>query len=87
MLLTEYWIDEFINSNVNLAISIRSTEKEKYEYAAQAGKLERPVLYLNSYNLDMNEEDSAKGGACLFSKCLIKNEITSGKEDVLIVEI
>lgn len=66
---------------------IEWNKKEKYEYATQAGKLERPVLYVNSYNLDMNEDDSAKGGACLFSKCLINNEIPSGKEDVLIVEI
>ncbi len=62
-------------------------KKEKYEYAIQADKLKRPVLYVNPYSLDMYEEESARGGACLFLDSLIRNEIPSGKEDVSIIEI
>ena len=60
---------------------------EKYEYAAQANKLKGPVLYVNSYNLDSNEDESAKGGACLFRNGLIQKEIPSVKEDILIIGI
>lgn len=46
MLLTKEWINKFINSNVNLAISIRSTEKDKYEYLTQGASFDKLILKL-----------------------------------------
>jgi len=60
---------------------------EKYEYAEQAGKLEGKILYVNSFCLDKDEEEIARGGAVLFIDGKIEKEIPSGKEDILIVEV
>ena len=59
----------------------------KKEYAIQAGKLKGKVLYVNSYCLDKEGDEIAKGGAALFVNGHIESEIPSGKEDVLIVEV
>ena len=59
----------------------------KYEYAGQAEKLGKPVLYVNSLCIDKADEDEiAKGGACLFSNGRIIDEIASGEAGVLIAE-
>ncbi len=59
----------------------------KHEYAAQAGRLDSKVLYVNSLCLDKRGDDIAKGGAALFLGGRIIKEIPSGKEDVLVVEV
>lgn len=59
----------------------------KNDYARQAGKLQAPVLYVNSLCIDKaDEEEIAKGGAVLFDRGAIKEEIASGKEGILMVE-
>ena len=57
----------------------------KYEYAEQAGKTKSKVLYVNSYCKDKTANPLAKGGSALFIDGLIKHELPSGKEGVLIV--
>lgn len=52
----------------------------KLEYAAQAGKLNAPVLYVNSVC------EAARGGAALFENGFIKEELPAGQEGILIVE-
>lgn len=59
----------------------------KEEYADQAGKIKTKVLYVNSYCLDKEEYDIARGGAAVFLDGKILEEIPSGKEGVLTVEI
>lgn len=59
----------------------------KYEYLEQASKINSDVLYVNSYCIDKDEKEIAKGGAILFSKGKIISEIPAGKEDILIVKI
>lgn len=59
----------------------------KNEYALQAGKIRAKVLYVNSFCLDKQYDDIAKGGAVLFNSGSIVKETPSGKEDVLVVEI
>ena len=57
------------------------------EYAEQAGKIHAPVLYVNSVCLDSSgDSEIAKGGAALFEKGSIKEELPAGKEGTLIVE-
>lgn len=60
---------------------------EKYEYASQASKLCNQVLYVNSLCKDMDGDEIAKGGSALFENGNIRQEIPSGKESVLIIEI
>jgi len=60
---------------------------EKYEYAAQANKLCGKVLYVNSVCKDRDEMELAKGGAAFFDNGEIRQEVPSGEEAVLIVEI
>lgn len=62
-------------------------EEEKYEYAKQAALLTAPVLYVNSVCYDFDEDYVAKGGACLFDVGKIIEEVPSGTEAVLSVEI
>lgn len=62
-------------------------ESIKYEYATQAGKVGSTVLYVNSFCIDKNTDEIAKGGAALFRNGNIDKEIPSGKEDVLVIEI
>lgn len=59
----------------------------KYEYAEQADKCGKKVVYVNSYCLDKNSHDIARGGAAFFSKGKIESEISAGEESVLIVEV
>lgn len=59
----------------------------KYEYANQAKKVCNTTLYVNSYCIDMDGEEIAKGGSALFMNGFINKEIPSGKEDILFVEI
>ena len=61
--------------------------KVKYEYLEQANKINAKVLYVNSYCKNKNDIDTARGGALYISNKEIKNEVLSGKEDVLIVEL
>lgn len=60
---------------------------EKKEYAKQAKKFNKLTFYVNSYCLDSDSNEIAKGGAAIFKDGMIINEIPSGKEDVLIVKI
>lgn len=62
-------------------------EEEKYEYAKQAALLKAPVLYVNSVCYDFDEDYISKGGACLFDAANIVQEVPSGSEAVLSVEI
>lgn len=63
-------------------------ETIKLEYAEQAGKLNAPVLYVNSVCLFPSDEGQlAKGGAALFDHGQIKKELPAGEEGILIVEV
>lgn len=62
-------------------------ESIKYEYARQAGKVGGKVLYVNSFCIDKEADEIAKGGSVLFSDGNIDKEILSGKEDVLVVDV
>ena len=55
--------------------------------AQQAGKLGCPVLYVNSLCKDKVGDDIARGGAALFVGGTIVQEVPSGEENVLFVEI
>lgn len=60
----------------------------KYEYCIQASKICKNTLYVNSYCLDKASEDEiAKGGAAYFYDGIIKKEIPSGEEGILLIEI
>ena len=60
----------------------------KFEYAEQAGKIKAPVLYVNSLCIDKSDRDEiAKGGAVLFDKGSVKEELPAGSEGILIVEL
>ena len=58
----------------------------KLEYAAQAGKLKVPVLYVNSVDKSDGVE-GAKGGAALFENGRIKAELPAGAEGILIAKL
>lgn len=62
-------------------------EEEKYEYAEEAAILKAPVLYVNSVCYDYDDDYIAKGGACLFDAEKIVEEVPSGAEAVLSIEI
>lgn len=59
----------------------------KREYAQQAGKLNCPVLYVNSLCKDKAGDDIARGGAAFFAGGTIVQETPSGEESVLFVEV
>ena len=59
----------------------------KYEYAEQAAKACEKVLYVNSYCLDKDGEEIAKGGSAFFVNGTIVSEVPSGEENILFVEI
>lgn len=60
----------------------------KLEYAEQSGKINAPVLYVNSVCVDKFDDSRiAKGGAAFFDKGLIKEELPAGKEGILILEL
>lgn len=59
----------------------------KLEYAKQAGKINAPVLYVNSVCMDQSDgREMAQGGAALFDKGAIRTELPAGKAGILIVE-
>lgn len=60
---------------------------EKYKYAAQASKFCDMVLYVNSVCRDKEGEEIARGGSAFFENGNIRQEIPSGKEAILFVEI
>ena len=60
---------------------------EKYEYASQARKFCDLVLYVNSVCRDKKGDEIARGGAAFFEQGNILQEIPSGKEAILLVEI
>lgn len=62
-------------------------ETIKYEYAGQAGKVGGKVLYVNSFCIDKETDEIAKGGSVLFRDGNIDKEIPSGKKGVLVVEV
>ncbi len=62
-------------------------ESLKYEYAEQAAKCGKKVLYVNSYCLDKSSHEIARGGAAFFKQGNIESEIPAGEERVLIVEV
>lgn len=95
----DLWFDENINEIRDLEPDIvwwpvytdynyNSWNSEiKHAYARQAGKIGKPVFYVNSQCIDKaNEEEIAKGGACFFSNGRIECEIASGKAGILVVE-
>ena len=59
----------------------------KLEYAEQAGLLCDNVLYVNSFCLDKEGEEIARGGAAWFHQGMIRRETPSGKEDILFLEV
>lgn len=62
-------------------------ESIKYEYSSQAGKICSKVLYVNSFCIDKESDEVAKGGSVFFRDGTIDKEIPSGKEDILVVEV
>lgn len=62
-------------------------ENIKYEYAEQAEKCGKRVVYVNSYCLDKSSHGIARGGAVFFHQGKIESEISAGEEGVLIVEV
>ena len=59
----------------------------KLEHVKQAAKISNTVLYVNSYCLDEETEEIARGGASLFQNGKIIAETPAGKESVLYIEI
>lgn len=59
----------------------------KYEYASQANKFCDTVLYVNSFCKDKEGDEFTKGGSALFRNGNISQEIPSGSEGILLVEI
>lgn len=63
-------------------------KEEKYAYAKQAALLSRPTLLVNCLAIDKDDISYySKGGACYFNRGKIIQEIPSGNEGILIVEI
>lgn len=60
---------------------------EKYEYAFQASKFCDIVLFVNSLCKDKEGDEIAKGGSAFFENGNIRQEIPSGKEAILLIEI
>lgn len=59
----------------------------KYEYAKQSNLLNLNVLYVNSYCLDKEDFEIARGGAIYFKGGKIIDEIPSGKEETLVISL
>lgn len=63
-------------------------DEEKYAYAKQAALLSRPTLLVNSLAIDKDDISYySKGGACYFNNGEIIQEIPSGNEGILIIDI
>lgn len=56
------------------------------EYAEQAGRIRADVLYVNSFCLDRDGVEIARGGAAHFRGGRIVKDLPSGAEGVLVVE-
>lgn len=88
-------IDEILSLEYDMVLwpiyvdynSERWNKIEKYKYAEQANKLNGPILCVNSFCMDNDDAEIAKGGAALFFGGKIEKEIPSGKEGCLTVEI
>lgn len=59
----------------------------KQEYAAQAGRIDADVLYVNSVCLDREGDEIARGGAAHFRGGQIVADLPSGGEGVLVAEL
>lgn len=59
----------------------------KFEYADQALQCGHKVAYVNSYCLDGQGEEIARGGAALFEAGRVRHEVPSGAEAILVVEV
>lgn len=61
----------------------------KLEHAKQSDKINAPVLYVNSVCKEDRTDDCeiARGGAVLFEKGKIKEELPAGKEGILIAAL
>lgn len=63
-------------------------EEEKHAYCKQASLLSRPTFLVNCYCLDKEEISYySKGGACYFDQGKIIQEIPSGGEDILLLDL
>ncbi len=60
-------------------------EQIKLEYAEQVKELGSCVLHVNSYCLEQEDENMARGGAAWFCDGSIKEELPAGQEAVLLV--
>jgi N-carbamoylputrescine amidase len=95
----DLWYDEHIEAVNRLAPDVvfwpvytdyapdAWNERVKSEYAAQAGKLQASVLYVNSCCLDKTGPEIARGGAAVFHAGAICQEIPSGTEACLLVTL
>ena len=59
----------------------------KHEYAEQAAKACKTVLYVNSFCKDKEDDEIARGGAALFQDGHILQEIPAGSEGILLVDL
>ena len=61
-------------------------EEFKYDYKEEVKEMGN-VLLVNSYCLDNDNKELAKGGCCYFKDGKIKEDLEAGREGVLIVDI
>ena len=71
---------------LNELIEKQGNKQFKYDYKEEVKDLGN-VLLVNSYCLDENKQELAKGGCCYFKDGSIKEEIKAGIEGVLVVDI
>ncbi len=95
----DLWFDENIIKYKNLELDLLLwpvytdfnynvwNNTEKYSYANQVKSLKCPVLYVNSYYLDKEYFEIARGGATHFKNGKIIQEVSAGTESTLIVTI
>lgn len=95
----DLWFDEHINQIKRLKPDVivwpvytdypcdQWNTSVKYEYAFQANKFCKKVLYVNSGCLDQEGQEFARGGAAFFENGRIRQEIPAGREALLCVEV
>lgn len=95
----DLWFDENVRKIAGLKLSLILwpvytdfnyrvwNETEKFEYAKQAAQFNCSTVLVNSYCLDKEEEQIARGGACYFKDGKIMSEVPAGQEAVLVIEI